>query len=159
MDKLFGTLYGVRIKKLKRGGLEVIEVVGIVVGELYECFLVILFLSLTWFASASIQTITDDVKKYNRLFRSKNDPMPLKWQRSYGLILEFIEEVDSLFGPTLLILISKQILLFIVYFSLIYDLLVRNRPFPVFSVCYNIRNMFLLMTVVAGSQQMKNKVS
>ena len=145
-------------RRRKYDGIYIVQVVGIVFGELHECFLVILFLSLTWFASASIQAINEEVEKYRRLFIDDECHQLFKWQQSYCRILNFIDEVDNVFGPALFILISRQMILFIAYFSLIYELLEKNKPFPVASVCYNIRNIFLLLALVTGSQQMKNKV-
>ena len=158
-DKIIGGMYGFRLKKLKRGGFDAVEVVGIVLGELHECFMVALFVSLTWFASESIATVTDDVRKRCRIFRSDGRGQLLRWQQSHCLILNLVEEVDSVFGRPLLVFIFKQNILFIAYLSLIIDLIAREESFPVFSLCFSIRNTFLILVLIIASQRMKIKVS
>lgn len=157
VETFVGGLFSIRPRKLKRGGIELIEVVGIVLGEVYECLLVALFVSLNWFASASIEAITTQIKNHYPSLRGVSCYQLTKWKRSYRLTLEFIEEVDKAFGPALFVLVVKQFIFFVVYsYGILYQLVI-NGPI-VFSCLYNMRNALLMLALIAGSQQMKNKV-
>lgn len=153
MDKLVGGLYSIRLKKLKRGGVEALEVVGIVIGELYECFLVILFLSLTWLASTTIEFITAQVAAGDEV-----GSQVIKWRRMYHSVSKFIGEVDAMFGPALIVLISKQFVFFVVYSFKICQQVAKNGPM-VFSAMYTARNLFLMLMLIIGAERMKHKVS
>ena len=147
-----GGLYSVRLKKLYRGGVEAVEVVGIVIGEVYECFLVILFLALIWLASSSIELITEDVLDCDEM-----DGRAIKWRQNYCSIAKFIADMDATFGPALIVLISKQFIFFVVYSFRICQQVAKNGPM-VFSTIYLARNLFLMSMLIIGSQRVKNKV-
>ena len=153
MDKLVGGLFSIRLKKLKNGGFEAVEVVGIVLGELFECVLIIWFLSLIWLAAATIEQITQDVLSCQEV-----DDQVVKWRQNYWLISKFLTKVDEVFGPALVVLISKQFIFFVVYSYKICKQVAKNGPM-VFSALYCTRNMFLLSMLIAGSQRVRNKVS
>ena len=134
------------------------EVVGIVVGELHECFFVILFSSLTWFASASIRAIKEDVEFHHVSWHGSSRRKITNWKKNYCLIIKFTEELDCMLGLTLLVLIAKQLIYFVVYSFNILEQMYRNN-LSVFSVTLSIRNIILMAVLIAGPQYIKNEVS
>lgn len=156
-EKVTGLFYGLGWKKINEGGIEAVETVGIIIGESYECFLVVLFVSLTWLANMSIQILIQDVQT-DTVLLELIDNVVLNWKRRYCIILEFIEEVNNFFGPALLIFISKYVIMFIVYsFMLVNQFHYHVKS--IFALGYMIRNLFLILLLVIGTQKMKNKVS
>jgi len=156
-DKVIGGMFSVRLKKLRKCCQGPVEVLGIILGEAYECVLVAIFMSLTWFASANIQAITEDVENRYSSSCSVSSNQVIYWKRSYNSVIEFIEEIGSAFGPTLLVLVGKQFVYFVVYSFGILVQIVENGPM-VFSLIYNLRNICLMCIVIAGAQRMKSKV-
>ena len=159
VDKLGGGVKSVRWRKLQRGGgVEVFEVVGIVVGELYESFVVAAFVSLTWLASSGIQVLIDDVQSYRPILQGDVALRVRKWKRSYFLTLDLIEGLDQFFGPTLCVFISRQFIMFTIYTFSIPVLWIKKERVSHFSICYLTRNIILMVMLVAATQRMKKKV-
>ena len=72
---------------------------GRIAGHAFRFQPMILFTSLTWLASSSIQVIIDDVRNFNPMSDSATALRINKWKKSYFLILSFIEDIDRMFGP------------------------------------------------------------
>lgn len=71
--------------------------------DFYEDFTLVCFTSLIWFASESIQAITEEVEPHTATTGDVSIDRIMKWKRNYLSVLELIEEIDGYFGPALLI--------------------------------------------------------
>ena len=87
---------------------------GFEMTDLYIYLSVILFVCLTCVASKGIQTIIDDVQSQTSIFHNESGNRVRKWRQSYGMIHDFIEEVDQFFGPVLLIFFARMFVIFVI---------------------------------------------
>ena len=140
------------------GFLISLSVIGNVMGHLSECFLVNFFVFLTCVASMSIQSIIQDVGKYLPPTEIEAYERVARWKRNYHSILGFIDEIDSVFGPALLILITKQFIMFVMWSFSIVISWARQESIYNYIVLI-ITDIVLMALLILGSQQMKNQAS
>ena len=85
-------------------------VIGMELSNMYSYVLVIQFVWMTWLASSSIATIGLDVQsRLPKLYDGVR-----KWRQSYSLIHDVIDEIDSFFGPALLLFFTRMFILFVI---------------------------------------------
>ena len=143
---------------LTNNWIDAIKVVGIVTSDIYETSILTLFMTFTCLASMSIQVIVTEVQKYYPSVQNVVHDSVMKWKQSFHLILNFIEGVDHIFGPALLILMSKLLITIAVYSYSIIVSLSHNHPVNL-AVVYLIKYLFLILILTIGTLQMKIKVS
>ena len=132
------------------------KVMARVLNELYECLLAILFTFLTWLASLSIQVVTEQVESYSSPFDYEAGRLVIiKWRQSYTAILNFVQDVEEFFGPALLVLTAKQMVLFVVYMFSVFSQMSFMQQMRIFAVTQLLRNFFFMSLLVVASQKMK----
>ena len=132
--------------------VELILMAGFIIGNVLEYLLVALFVSLTWTASMGVEAIAKDVESHLH----DGDRRVVNWKRNYCLILELIAEVDEIFGPSLLIFIATQFVMFVLYsFTIVFDQFRdATNYYPMY---YMAKNILSISLVVLGSQTIKAK--
>ena len=126
----------------------------LIIGNMYSSLLVTLFVSLTVTASMGIQIITEDVQSccLAGTYRVIN------WKQNYCSVLDFIAEIDHVFGPSLLILIATQFIMFVLQsFQIVFDKF--QGVINYFSIFYLMINCGWISMVIFGSYFIKTKVS
>ena len=88
--------------------------IGYEMTDLYIYLPVILFVCLTCVASKGIQIIIEDVQSNASMFHNESGHRVRKWRHSYGLIHDFVEEVDKFFGPVLLVYFARMFVIFVI---------------------------------------------
>ena len=122
--------------------------------------IIMAYFSLTWLVSMSIQVIIDEVK--NSPHRTPADQqLAIKWNRSYCLIINFVEEIDNFFGSVLLVYTGQLFFLgFQNSFQVIMSAVAKENLLNcVYPVSYIVKNVSILLLVIYGAQRMKKKVS
>ena len=89
---------------------------GVELTDLYIYLSVILFVCLTSVASTGIQIIIEDVRFQAPKLHNEFGHRVRKWKHDYGLIHDFIEEIDAFFGPTLLLFSGRMFAFFVFKF-------------------------------------------
>ena len=69
--------------------------------EIYEMLWLCFFTWMIWFASKSIQSITDEIENS---FSGETGHQVMNWTHRYCSILKFIDGIDEFFGATLFII-------------------------------------------------------
>ena len=149
-----------KILKYWRAGrwLKSLSLTGLCIINLYECFSVVLFLSMTWLASMSLQVIMEEVRSSFPPSGGNALPLPLKWKQSYHLISNYIREIDRFFGTFLLVFFVKG---FLYCFTVSCELIVfmNSSDSARFYIYGLFRNTSLNGLVIFGSYNMKKKVT
>ena len=134
-------------------------VFGFQVASSVESFLVLLISSLTFLASISIQMITEDVQDHLRPFHAAVRDRVMIWMHRYHLILNFVEGVNHLFGPVLLIFISQWfITILLTSFFILLDLIDIGKSEVHINIILLFKTLSLHLMLIIGSENMKNKV-
>jgi len=141
-----------------KGALDCSSSVGNLIGHLSECFFVNVFVFLTYVASMSIEAIIEDVQKFYPLVEAGAREKIMGWRQNYHSILGFVDQVDDTFGPVLLILITKQFIMFVMWsFSIVISWAKKESIYSY--VVLIVADIVLMSLLILGSQQMKNKAS
>lgn len=135
--------------------------IGAQLTDLYIYLSVILFTCLTCVASDGIQIIIDDVPSQSLMFHSESSHRVRKWRRSYGLIYDFVEEVDRFFGPILLVFFARKFIVFVitVFQLILLELnMTDDRIFIAERIVYFTKVTVYIPTVAFRSHKMKQQV-
>jgi len=109
-------------------------------------------------ASMNIQIITQAVKTCSPLLQESTRYRIMGWKRAYHRILNLIQELDEILGPTLLTMVTKQLIIFVLSRYEI-TLVGQAGKILILRVFYCVSNLIFFMILVIGSQQIKTKVS
>jgi len=74
-----------------------------------------LYISMIWLATMSIQVIIENIQNHFPCLNYSAGMQVRKWWRWYSSVSDFIEKVDELFGPYLLVYISMGSVTFSFY--------------------------------------------
>lgn len=88
------------------------------------------FICLTWMASMTLEALAKEIKLKSEIpFMDSSHAETtiknqlIKWRRDYGLICEFVDQINRCFGFILLVFVTDQFIICITYsFSILLDL-------------------------------------
>ena len=133
---------------------------GIEITSLYIYLSMILFMSLTSLASISIHTIIEDVQSRIPKLHKEIGQRVRKWKYNYGLIHDFIEEVDKFFGPILFVFFARMFILFvIVLFKLNFYISNMSSSSIIEALLNSVKILLCLSLITFRSQKMKQQVN
>ena len=88
------------------------------------------FICLTWMTSMTLEALAKEIKLSSEIPSTESPHAEatmktrlIKWRRQYGLICEFVDQINRCFGFILLIFVAEQFVICITYsFSILLDL-------------------------------------
>jgi len=128
---------------------------------IYEALAVYLSLCLIWMGSMMLERVidqlpTDLTPSYRELGKQLR-----KWERTFGLIKDYIENINSYLGVILLITVGKAIFVvnINIYFLIKSMSLSAEYPLPVDCLTLIIRNTFNFILIIFVCHGIQRKVS
>ena len=85
-------------------------VIGISLGLFYQVMAVLFFVCLTWLASMMLDSLIDQLPADQVTANNDFGQQLRKWDHNFGLINDYIEEINGFFGPILLLALAKMVL-------------------------------------------------
>ena len=133
---------------------------GFEMTDLYIYLPAILFVCLTCVASTSIQVIIEDVQTQIPKLDNRSGHRVRKWRQTYGVIHDFIEEIDLFFGPTLLVFFARMFIFFIIsVFKLTLEIINSNFGSSVQRIIYFAKVILYISMLAFRSHKMKQQVN
>ena len=133
---------------------------GVELADLYIYLSVTLFMSLTSLGSMSIQTITAEVQSPIPKIQNEINYRIKKWKHRFGLIHDFIEEIDKFFGPILFIFFARMfIILVVVLFKLNFYISIMTSSSIIDASLHLVKILLYVSLVAFRSQKMEQQVS
>lgn len=127
--------------------------------DFYEDFTLVCFTSLIWFASESIQAITEEVEPHTATTGDVSIDRIMKWKRNYLSVLELIEEIDGYFGPALLISFTTIFITTTIFcYRFLYVMFGGANKISIASLVRIMRNIVEMYGMIYGTVVIKNKV-
>ena len=88
------------------------------------------FICLTWMTSMTLEALAKEIKHNSAILSTDSahaeatmKSQLVKWRRHYGLICEFVDQINRCFGFILLVFVAEQFIICITYsFSILLDL-------------------------------------
>ena len=129
--------------------------------DLYIYLTAILFVCLTCIGSISIQIIIKEVRTQIPKLENKSGNRVRKWRQIYGVVHEFIEEIDTFFGPILLIFFARMFIFFIIsVFKLTYiEIMDLNISLILQRMIYFAKVILYISMLAYRSHKMKQQVN
>ena len=157
--KLLCEWFSLITASLKPNPVQSVTYISNLVVDFYEDLTIALFFCLTWLASKSIEIIIDDVQTYSPALQQASSLRVLKWQRSYCLIMNFIQGVGQFFEVALFLFLLKQFLFLFFFFVhvVFYTFFLGNNRFISFYLMNILKNFLLMSAIIFGSHLMKKK--
>ena len=75
--------------------------------QIYKNFFVLLYLSLIWLASESIQVLTDEIQTWPVRIKRPLNYRVRNWKYTYLEISSLIKEINGFFGPSMILIFSS----------------------------------------------------
>ena len=123
--------------------------------EAYNILPITLFGCLIWLVSTSIEVIIEDVKTYHSSYDVTGSRVT-NWKKRYSLVLDFVKEVDGLFGPSLTVLFGHLFCNLVLRIS---NFIFSLESFNISRASIEITKLLSLMTaIICGTERMKRKV-
>lgn len=84
--------------------------IGISLGRFYQVLAVFFFICLTWLASMMLDSLIDQLPANQVTANNDFGQQLRKWDHNFGLINDYIEEINRFFGLILLLALAKLVL-------------------------------------------------
>jgi len=132
---------------------------GRLITFVFEGATIVLFMSLTWFASLGIQAITGDVRSYPPASDGATGVRLVKWKKNYIQVLGLVEDIEGCFGPILVAFMTKMHIQIVTFtFNIVNSIFMQeDSEFDNYSLPV-VKNLLLMMSIIAGVRQMKKRV-
>ena len=134
--------------------------IGLAFNDLHKDLFFVLFVSMCWLVSSSLQTIIDDVGNPSKMFIVATGCRVNHWKKSYSWILNFVQDVDQFSGTYLAVFVTQTCFLIIVgVFNLVLSLCKPDyRPgFLHRSTLNLILAFFKMLIIILATERMKEK--
>ena len=127
--------------------------------DVYIDLIYMLFLCLIWLASKSIQVIVNDIETYFSKIEDVSVYQIIKWKRNYFIIWDWIEEIDTFFGPVLVISVANKFLTTSIYsFRFLNGIFGGTDENPLEYLIEVVKIITAMSGLIFGTQIMKKQV-
>lgn len=137
-----------------------LQIIGKTASDVFHDTTLVLFITLMWFSSASIQAITADSETHRSTAGGVPADQLIKWQKNYLAILELIEGINRLFGPVLLAVFSTMFFSnSILFFRVVSGIFGGSGENGSVSILRIVRSITVMTALVSATEMMKGKVT
>lgn len=138
-----------------------LTVMGVAVALFYKWVATIFFVCMMWLPSMMVDRLIARLQNHVTTTESDLKQELLQWEQNFHLIKDYIEAINNLFGPILLLALGK--LVFNINFSILFCLQYfngKNNLYRFVDHCVRILvNFSYLMAIILASHRFQKKVS
>ena len=127
--------------------------------DIFQDFLMVLFVCLTYLAATNIEAITKDVSTRSLQRQNVSLYWIRQWKKNYFAIKKYVDEIDRFYGPAIVLIFGKiSVNTIVTGYKCVDWIFLNESENPLPYVVKTITNILLAAGFIVATRRMEEKV-